>query len=164
MPLDSTPDYAWHEESEATTAGEGTGTEARPSNEPRPYWIPPDLDLASLPRAFQLSISEILNPAYQELVLEAQDALERATGVSFVHLLWLELLDQFALAKDVSSTLKSTTSISDDRLRSIDRLLRLVGAKQKAASFLVRLKNMRQSGDLGSLSLTSQGERDFGKM
>ena len=52
---------------------------------PRPYWIPQDLDLNSLPEGLRLAVSEILTPAYVELVLKAPTALERASGMTFAH-------------------------------------------------------------------------------
>ena len=61
----------------------------------RPYWLPEDTEFAALPRPLQVAITEILYPAYEQLVLGAADPLERATAATFVHLLWLELLQQF---------------------------------------------------------------------
>jgi hypothetical protein len=51
------------------------------SPSPRPLWIPPDVKIDSLPAALQRAITEIINPAYRELVLEAQSAIERAAGL-----------------------------------------------------------------------------------
>src|SRR6516164_4810706 len=63
----------------------------------RPYWLPEDTEFAALPRPLQVAITEILYPAYKQLVLGAADPLERATAATFVHLLWLELLQQLEL-------------------------------------------------------------------
>ena len=46
----------------------------------RPYWLPGDLDIDALPEGLRLAISQILTPAYEELVLAAPNALERATA------------------------------------------------------------------------------------
>jgi hypothetical protein len=53
--------------------------------------------LQPLPKELRLAIMEIVNPAYQELVLEAAAALARSAGTTLVHLLWLELLQQLEL-------------------------------------------------------------------
>ena len=50
----------------------------------RPYWLPGDLDIDALPEGLRLAISQILTPAYEELVLAAPNALERATGAAIL--------------------------------------------------------------------------------
>jgi len=64
-----------------------------PSATVRPLWVPAGLNLDALAPELQRGISDIVNPAYQELVLLAQTAIERASGVTFVHLLYLELIE-----------------------------------------------------------------------
>ena len=95
-----------------------------------------------LPEGLRLAITEILTPAYRELVLEASTALERATGATFVHLLWVELNEQFNLGRTFPGA-ELLNGKAVDRQATIDRLLRLVGAKQKAANFLHRIKEWR---------------------
>jgi hypothetical protein len=110
-------------------------------SDPRPYWIDAAFDIDSLPEGLRLAISEIVVPAYRQLVLEASDALERATGATYVHLLWEEILDQFELEKEAGSGAEPTAR-SARRMATMDRLLRIIGAKQKAANFLLRLRTM----------------------
>ena len=101
---------------------------------PRPYWIPEEIDLAALPKAVQLAVSEILNRAYQELVLGAADALERSAGTTYVHLLWLELLSQFELGNQLANLQHDQGLAAPPNL--IAQHLRLVGAKQQTVFHL----------------------------
>jgi hypothetical protein len=124
------------------------GMEATTSHSTRPYWVPPGLKIESLPEQFRVAIAEILNPAYRELVLEAPGALERATGATFVHLLWLEMLEQLELGRDLASYLPGSTS-SPERLRLLDRHVRLTGAKNKAGHFLLQIRTFREKYESG---------------
>ena len=108
---------------------------------PRPYWLPPDTDADALPEELRLAIAEILTPAYRELVLEPPTALERATGVTFVYLLWVELLEQCDMGHTIPATAMNGQAVN--RQAALDRLLRVIGAKQKAANFLQRIKEWR---------------------
>jgi hypothetical protein len=38
----------------------------------RPYWLPAGIDFDSLPNEIKVSISGLINPAYRELVLQAE--------------------------------------------------------------------------------------------
>ena len=87
----------------------------------RPYWLPGDLDIDALPEGLRLAISQILTPAYEELVLAAPNALERATGATLVHLLWLELFEQFDLGHAVPGTEKLNGKAAS-RQAALDRL------------------------------------------
>lgn len=113
--------------------------DATTANPSRPYWIPDGIDFEALPNALQLAITGIVNPAYQELVLEAADALARSAGTTLVHLLWLELLQQFELGNQLENLVRPNhgcAACAD----MIAQHLRLVGAKQHTAQFLLRLK------------------------
>ncbi len=76
-------------------------TNEREPPSPDPLWIPPGLKFDSLPPALQKAIVEIVNRAYRELVLEAQTSLEQAMGLSFVHILWLELIEELEIGADI---------------------------------------------------------------
>src|SRR5438477_98569 len=95
----------------------------------QPYWIPEGFNFDALPQAFQQAITEILNPAYQELVLAVGHPLERSAGATYVHLLWLELLQQFELGDQMDTRLWLTYRFPE-RADMIAQHLRLVGAKQ----------------------------------
>ena len=69
---------------------------------PLPYFIPEDLDLGKMPIAFREAIDDIILPAYQELVVEAATALERAAGTTLCFDMWLELLEQYDLVGTVT--------------------------------------------------------------
>ena len=128
--------------------------DAKPPNPPRPYWIPEEVDLAALPKEVRLAVSEILNRAYQELVLGAADALERSAGTTYVHLLWLELLSQFELGNQIANLQTPDQGLAAPA-NLIAQHLRLVGAKQHAGSFLLRLKALRGKHAAGFQRSTS---------
>ena len=143
--------------------GHPGGADAAPDAALRPYWLAADLDIDALPAGLRLAISEILTPAYRELVIEAATALERATGATLrLPCLWLELLEQFDLGHAVPGTEKLNGKAAS-RQAALDRLLRLVGAKQKAANFLRRIKEWRArtSGSMRGWASPADGD-NFG--
>ncbi len=62
------------------------GKTPEPPSVATPRWVPAGVDFQRLPPRTQQAIVEIVNPAYEELVLGATEALERSTGLSIVHL------------------------------------------------------------------------------
>jgi hypothetical protein len=111
--------------------------------EPRPYYLPPGVDLAALPKPMRLAFEAIVQPTYAELVLAAPTSLERAVGVSLHFLLCLEVLEQFELGHQLNFTGASAGDDQAERDRAIAKHLKLVSAKQHAANFLARLQNLR---------------------
>lgn len=109
---------------------------------PRPYWIPAGLKFDELSHELQVAVVGVINPAYRELVLQAAPGLEQSTGLTIVHLLWLEILEQIALARG----LPRDTNLESRRARQaqIDRYLRLVGAKGKASHLLLRIREVAE--------------------
>src|SRR3984885_14238539 len=77
---------------------EGNPAESR-SSESQSFWLPAGLQLGDLPPALRQVVSEVLTPAYEELVLRTPTALERTSGLSYMHLIWLEVVEQYHLAK-----------------------------------------------------------------
>jgi hypothetical protein len=65
-----------------------------------PPWVPDGVAYEMLSQRARAMIAEILEPAYEQLVLRARDALEKITGLTIVHLVWQEILDQMDLARD----------------------------------------------------------------
>lgn len=112
------------------------------SGAPRPFWIPPGLDFDRLPEALQAAITEIVEPMYRELVVQARNGLEKGTGLTVVHLCCLEILDQIQLGRSTEDA-ASTTKTAEDRCKLIAQHLRLVQAKIKASGFLHRLQKFR---------------------
>ena len=109
----------------------------------RPYWVPSGIAFDELPEELRTAIIAVVNPGYQQLVLAARDGLEKATGMTIVHLLWLEILDQIQLGRELTDP-QSALSASEEREKLIARHLRLVGAKTKASGFLLRLHQFRR--------------------
>lgn len=109
-----------------------------------PYWIPPGVDLADMPAELKAALAGVINPAYRELVLEAKPGLPQSTGLSIVHLLWMEVLDQLELAEPPPDlNLDPLAALRDNRATTIARHLRLVGAKLKASELLLRLDQFK---------------------
>ncbi len=108
---------------------------------PRPRWVPAGIDFHLLPRETQTAIVEILNPVFEELVLHADGGLEKSTGLTILHLAWLELLDQLQLGQGAcdDAFIQKLT----DRDALVARHLQLVDAKVKASYVLVRLREYR---------------------
>ncbi len=71
----------------ATLAPQDAGLPAR-SGGPvgQPAWVPEDVDFDKVPEAVRQAVAEIIEPAYRQLVTEAEDPLERSVGVTMVHL------------------------------------------------------------------------------
>lgn len=109
---------------------------------PRPFWVPEGVDFDRLPQQLRTAIFDIVDPIYQSLVLEAQDALQKSAGLTVVSLAWLEILDQIRLGEELRDP-DTAIQCSAEREKLIARHLRLAGAKIKAASFLLRIHEFR---------------------
>jgi hypothetical protein len=97
--------------------------------------------------ALQLAITEIINPAYEELVLGARTALERCSGLTYVHLCWIEVIEQIDMAKEQGKALPRGETRGANGWRLHDHL-RLVAQKDKVAKFLLELERFREkAGD-----------------
>ena len=109
-----------------------------------PPWVPEGVAYDMLSERARTMIAEIVEPAYEQLVLRARDALEKTTGLTIVHLVWQEILDQIDLARDyehVDSVLNIVTPAREDLLQ---RHLQLIYAKLKAANYLMRVRDFRR--------------------
>ena len=107
---------------------------------PEGRWTPPGIAFEMLPRPLQAALVELIGPLYEELVLAAPDALERSTGLTLTHLLWLEILEQYDLGRDYSVVSGVLGTASPDRGPMIDQHLRLLEAKLRASHFLVQAR------------------------
>ena len=114
---------------------------------PRPFFVPSGVNFDELPENLKVAIAGVIGPAYDRLVLQAEDGLEKSSGVTFIHLLWLEVLDQLELAQGLEKSRHLETS--EERSKQIDRHLRVVGAKSKISHFLFRLKEFRRKWGVG---------------
>ena len=106
----------------------------------RPYFIPPDIDFAALPESFRAAYEALIEPAYEELVLHAHNALERCAGATFVLLATMELLDQFGLGRRI---LDQGDEDADERHAKLEKCLRVIKAKDRWAHFLFKLQSVR---------------------
>lgn len=109
----------------------------------RPFWIPPGIDFDSLPEELKAAITGLINPAYQELVLEAEDGLSRSSGMTIVFLMWLEIIDQIQLGAELANA-DFDEAAQKKREALIARYMRTVGAKNKTSNLLIRIHEFRQ--------------------
>lgn len=109
---------------------------------PRPYFLPESIDFDALPAAVQAAYESIIQPVYEELVLQPNTGLERAAGTTIVFLLVQELLDQFELGQALNLQQPATADDIGGREKALQRHLRLVAAKQTAISALLRLRKL----------------------
>jgi hypothetical protein len=124
-----------------------TQTSDANADPPRPFFIPGGVDFEKLPEELRAAIRGVIDPAYRRLVQGARDGLEKSLGVTAVHLLWLEVLDQFELAAGLDGKLHPAAS--EERCQLIDRHIRVIGAKTKASQFLLRLHEFRRKWGVG---------------
>lgn len=121
------------------------------SSEPedsRPFWVPPTLRFETLSPGLRTAIRDILNPAYKELVLDASTALEKMTGLSLVHLLWIEVVEQTDLGSGMSGRVPPAAE-REGYSKYLDRHLKLLTVKERVSKFYIRLKEFkRKGGDL----------------
>jgi len=113
--------------------------------DPPPAWIPEDVDFHNLPEAVRQAVADIIEPAYRRLVAEAEDPLERSVGITIVHLMWLEILEQHEVMQDYLKT--SILDLRQDRCHMIDQHLRTLNTKVKVGYFLSRLRELRGRSD-----------------
>ena len=113
----------------------------------RPYFVPQGINFDELPQQVRATFEAVVAPSYRELVLEVESSLAKSVGITLVFLLAVEVLEQFQLAQQMDFTASSTGGGRADRDRVIDRYLRIVGAKQKAERFLLRLHDLRARND-----------------
>ena len=121
--------------------------ECLPKEAGRPAWAPGDVDLFKVPEPVRRAVAEIVEPAYRKLVAEVEDPLERSVGLTLVHLMWLEVLDQHETKHEYLQT--AVLELPEDRSGMIDRHLRMLNTKVKVGSFLMRLREMRRQGNEG---------------
>jgi hypothetical protein len=110
-----------------------------PTSETRPLWIPPGLKIDTLAPGLQFAIKEIINPVYDELVLSAPNAFERSIGLSYVHLAWLELIEQIEFGRALELDLPKGRGTEGHQDR-IGRYLHVVTTKDKVAKFLLEVQ------------------------
>jgi hypothetical protein len=112
----------------------------------RPSWVPENVDFETLPVSVQKAFLEIVDPVYRTLVLEELDPLARASGLSFAHLAWLEIIEQHELGEAMAELLPSGKGAFTHQER-ISRHVRLVMAKDGVGKTILRARKYRQLRD-----------------
>jgi hypothetical protein len=115
----------------------------KPPTPGRPLWMPEGTEWEALPPELRQATDEIVEPAYKQLVLQVPPGLERSLGVSLVHLLWLEILDQFDIKRDSAESAMFFGKRGANS-SSIDHHIRLLDAKLRHGRFMLRLEEFRR--------------------
>jgi hypothetical protein len=115
---------------------------AQPRPKDAPLWSPQGADLNLVPPEIRQAITELIQPLYEQYVLNAKDALEKSLGASMAHILWLEVLDQFDIRREYIQ-FDAVMDMTMNRPAMIERHLRLLGSKLQMGYFLVRIKELR---------------------
>ncbi len=108
-----------------------------------PMWIPKGAEFKRIPPEVQAAVSETIQPAYEQLVLRANHPLDRSLGHTLVHLLWLEVLEQYDLGQEYLA-LHAALGIPGSRGHVIDQHLRLIDSKLRVGYFLHRIREIRR--------------------
>jgi hypothetical protein len=116
-----------------TTNGQDTTAAALP------LWLPPGVMFAALPTAVQQAVVAILNPAYQEHVVQTSDPLERGQGLSYCNLLFFEIMTACGVVGRATDMDWSRLPTS----KGLAALLGVTGQKNKIANFLLSLRKFR---------------------
>ncbi len=128
--------------SPALSTAPPTPRSPQPTDSSRPAWLPSDQDLQRVEPGLQQAIRDIILPAYEQLVLQADDTLQRSLGMTIVHLMWLEVLDQLNLKRQYAQFCR-LPQMGYDVAHEVDRHLRLIDAKMKLTKLLLRIRALR---------------------
>lgn len=110
---------------------------------PPPRWVPPGVQFDMLERSMQLALVEVVEPLYEELVLQVSDPLERSTGLTIVHIVWLEIVDQHEMGRDYSQISAVLGIASPERSDMIAQHLRIVDSKVRTGQFLMQIRQFQ---------------------
>jgi hypothetical protein len=113
-------------------------------------WVPPGFKTATLGPRAQKALAEVVNPVYEQLVLQPSDSLERSTGLTHLYLLWEEMLHHFQVAESYSNDPRERSL--KDYERNLSRYIELAKLKASTTNVLLRLRQMalkRQEQDNG---------------
>jgi hypothetical protein len=122
---------------QATAAAGPNGQAAKPT----PLrWVPPGFKTETLGRDAQKALAEVVNPVYEQLVLQPSDSLERSTGLTHLYLLWEEMLHHFQVAESYSNDPRERHL--KDYERNLSRYIELAKLKAATTNVLLRLRQM----------------------
>lgn len=113
------------------------------SESPRPFWMPPGVELEKLPEGLRAAFEDIIDPAYRQLVVENPDPLEKSLAAGYVYACWLALLEQHELGKIIWYK-QASLDRADHYTEPRDRLLRVLGTQDKLARSLLQLRAFRK--------------------
>ena len=105
----------------------------------RPYFLSPELDWASLPSSVQSVIASLIEPAYQELVLNAATAFERLAGSAVVFLATVEIVEQLVIGREL---IDSAGDLVPPGADAMIRALRVRSAREKADRLLLQIRRL----------------------
>jgi hypothetical protein len=108
-----------------------------------PLWAPDGADLKVVPPEIRQAIAQLIQPIYEQFVLNASDGLEKSLGITITHLLWLEILEQLDIKREYVQ-IEAVLHITHNRPEMIDRHLHLLDSKLRFGYFLVRIKELQQ--------------------
>ncbi len=106
----------------------------------RPFWFPADLEFEKLPREFQVAVTEIVVPIYEELVVHEHDPIVRSAGATLAFLTCLEIAQQCEIGANFASALDSKAV--EKLTKQLSKLLALSGAK---AQIMTAIRRWRES-------------------
>jgi hypothetical protein len=116
---------------------------ALPRPADRPYWVPAGDEFDRLPSDLKQAVVQVINPVYQQLVLHAPPGLAQSTGLTIVHLMWLETLEQLELARLGYAFETLGQLFVRERHDVLERNLRTVMTKLKASRLLTDYERMK---------------------
>ena len=113
-----------------------------PPDPGQPAWAPSKAEAARVPEAVRQALMDFILPIYQRSVVQARDAVEQSVNVTAVHLLWLEVLEQFSQKQEYMNIglLLGSDASRDDQ---IARLLRVLETKVRVGHLMIRLQELR---------------------
>ena len=132
----------------ASAAPSATGqvNSAKPPVAPPPaelYWLAAGTVWNETAEPIRQAAVDLILPAYRMLVADCPDPLERASGMSLVYLMWLEVCQQHKLGQTVSAP-ESIFAVVAKPAEQIARHLSLLAAKQQVADLLFKSRIARQ--------------------
>jgi hypothetical protein len=108
-----------------------------------PIWAPDGVDLKVVPPEVRQAIAELIQPFYEQFVLNASEGLEKSLGITLTHILWLEILEQLEIKLEYIQ-IEAVLNITHNRPQMIDRHLKLIGSKRRFGYFLLRIKELQK--------------------
>jgi hypothetical protein len=103
-------------------------------------WVPHGFKTETLGPHAQKALAEVVNPVYEQLVLQPSDSLERSTGLTHLYLLWEEMLHHFQVAESYSNDPRERHL--KDYERNLSRYIELAKLKAATTNVLLRLRQM----------------------